>query len=52
MTVLALMPKVCRAVTLIKVKRHCAKDTKETGVYKSQGYKVWIGEYSSLTPHL
>lgn len=48
----ALMPKGCRAATLIKLKPGCAKEAKETGIYKSQGYKVWTGEYPSLTPHL
>jgi len=28
------------------------KDIKETGICKSQGYKVWTGEYPSLTSHL
>lgn len=52
MTVLVLMPKGWRAVTLIMVKPHCAKDTKEAGMYWSQWYKVWTGEYLSLAPHL
>lgn len=53
MIVLALMPKGWRAVTLIKVKPHCAKDAKEADMYNSQSYKVWTSEYLFyLTPHL
>lgn len=52
MTLLALMLKGCRAASPIKVKRHCSKDAKETGMCKPQDYKVWTGIYPSLTPHL
>lgn len=38
MAVLLLVPKGCKVIILIKVRPHCAKDNKEMGRYKYQGY--------------